>query len=294
MMALQMIGYEDVTNLAGGTDALGAQLAQADLNQSLAQVLAATADEPLLTVAGAQEALETGDVTLIDVRAADVYAAGFIEGALNVPLATLVENLAAIGDPAGPVFIVDGSGFHAATAATTLRLLGYDGAVGLSGGVAAWEVAGLPLFTAPILELPAGEAPEADPALLETVTTFLAGVQAEAWSAIEPAMLADMSPGLRPPVIDLRPADAYRDGHIEGAVNIPLAKLVARLGELPAAGPVILVDETGYHSAAAMAALQLLGHADVRFVAGGMEGWRAGGLPEVAVLLDRQPAESVT
>jgi rhodanese-related sulfurtransferase len=286
MMALQLIGYQDVTNLEGGTDALAAQLAQANLSDSLARALAATAGEPLLTPEAARQALAAGDVTLVDVRPAEAYAAGFIDGALNVPLASLVDNLAALGDPAGRLIVVDGTGYHAAIAATALRVLGYTSATGLSGGVQAWEAAGLPLVTSPVPQLPAGTAPKVDPKIRDTVTTFLAGVQAEAWTAVEPGMLADMAPDSRPPLIDLRQADAYAGGHIEGAINIPLDKLVSSLDRLPAAGPVILVDETGYHSAAAQAALQLLGYTDVRLVAGGMEGWRAEELPEAAVLFE--------
>jgi rhodanese-related sulfurtransferase len=116
------------------------------------------------------------------------------------------------------------------------------------------------------------------------VANLLAGVQAEAWSAVEPATLAGIAPSERPPVVDLRPAAAYNDGHIEGAVNIPLAILVGQIDRIPTGGPVILVDETGYHSAVAFAALRLLGYSDVRHVAGGMAGWRAEGLPEAAVL----------
>ena len=34
-------------------------------------------------------------------------------------------------------------------------------------------------------------------------------------------------------IVDVRPADAYADGHILGAINIPLSDLPTRMGELP-------------------------------------------------------------
>jgi hypothetical protein len=34
-------------------------------------------------------------------------------------------------------------------------------------------------------------------------------------------------------IVDVRPADAYADSHILGAINIPLSDLATRMGELP-------------------------------------------------------------
>lgn len=33
--------------------------------------------------------------------------------------------------------------------------------------------------------------------------------------------------------VDVRPKDAFEQGHIKGAMNIPLGELMGRLGELP-------------------------------------------------------------
>jgi rhodanese-related sulfurtransferase len=41
-------------------------------------------------------------------------------------------------------------------------------------------------------------------------------------------------PGLPVTVIDVRDAEAYRDESIPGAVNLPLAKILEGVGEIPA------------------------------------------------------------
>jgi 3-mercaptopyruvate sulfurtransferase SseA len=44
----------------------------------------------------------------------------------------------------------------------------------------------------------------------------------------------------RPVLIDVRTADEFRDAHITGAVNIPLAEFERRRGEVPRQGLVVL------------------------------------------------------
>lgn len=39
--------------------------------------------------------------------------------------------------------------------------------------------------------------------------------------------------------VDVRPKDAYEQGHIKGAMNIPLGELMGRLGELPKGKTII-------------------------------------------------------
>lgn len=75
-------------------------------------------------------------------------------------------------------------------------------------------------------------------------------------------------------VIDVRGESEWREGHIPGAVHIPLGALAERAHELPA-GPLVLQCQSGARSAVATSLLQRLGRTDVRNLLGGYVGWRA-------------------
>jgi rhodanese-related sulfurtransferase len=74
-------------------------------------------------------------------------------------------------------------------------------------------------------------------------------------------------------IVDVREADEWREGHIPGAMHIPLAQVSARAGELDPARPVITVCRSGRRSLVASDALQKAGFSDVVSLAGGMIAW---------------------
>ena len=79
-------------------------------------------------------------------------------------------------------------------------------------------------------------------------------------------------------IIDVRGPDGFDGplGHIEGALNIPLAELPARAAELARARcPIVLVCLTDKRSSAAAAELAGAGIGDVAVLRGGMQGWRS-------------------
>lgn len=74
-------------------------------------------------------------------------------------------------------------------------------------------------------------------------------------------------------LVDLRPAEAFAQGRLLGAVNIPFADLPARLAELPREKPVYLYDEAGIQSVQAAQLLQQNGFSLPRAIRGGLAGW---------------------
>jgi rhodanese-related sulfurtransferase len=96
------------------------------------------------------------------------------------------------------------------------------------------------------------------------------------------ALSAQLTTGPAPLVIDVRGADEFTGplGHIDGARNVPLPELPARLSELIGHGrPVVLVCKTDRRSSAAAEQLHAAGAvADVAVLRGGMERWNALGL----------------
>jgi rhodanese-related sulfurtransferase len=95
-------------------------------------------------------------------------------------------------------------------------------------------------------------------------------------------LLAQLTAGSAPLRIDVRGPDEFTGplGHIEGARNVPLPDLSASLQELTGCDrPLVLVCKTDRRSSAAAGQLRAAGAADVTVLRGGMERWRALGLP---------------
>ncbi len=74
-------------------------------------------------------------------------------------------------------------------------------------------------------------------------------------------------------LVDLRPREAYAQGHLLGAVNIPFTELETRMGELPKNRVVYLYDETGIQAVQAAQLLQRNAFLLPRAIAGGLAGW---------------------
>ena len=87
-----------------------------------------------------------GEVAVIDVRNASEWETGHVPEAPNVPLATLAERVAEIPRDR-PVVVHCQSGARSAIAASVLRARGVERVVNLTGGLAEWRDAGLPVVT---------------------------------------------------------------------------------------------------------------------------------------------------
>jgi rhodanese-related sulfurtransferase len=105
--------------------------------------------------------------------------------------------------------------------------------------------------------------------------------------ALEPVSRDDLVARLRDDlvtVLDVRPEDEFALGHLPGALNIPLAELERRLGELPKSREVIAYCRGHYCilSFEAVAALRARGYR-VRRLEDGYPEWKAAGLPVESV-----------
>ena len=103
--------------------------------------------------------------------------------------------------------------------------------------------------------------------------------------AIRPGELdarLDSESGAEPFVLDIRPADAFRAGAIDGSHNVPVygalrggdeSALRDRLGEIPADREVVVVCKMGVVAKRATRVLAEEGY-DAATLRGGMSGWR--------------------
>ena len=101
---------------------------------------------------------------------------------------------------------------------------------------------------------------------------------------VEVQVLNDMlTRGLNPAIIDVRGPEEFAGslGHLSGAINIPVAELQLRLGEIDDRRnePVFLVCKTDRRSASAAAILAKAEFKQVHVLRGGMEQWNLLGLP---------------
>lgn len=84
------------------------------------------------------------EAVLVDVREPEEWSQGRARGARHIPLRQLPDHLDAL-PRAAPVYLICRSGSRSATAAAYLRQAGFERPVNVSGGMIAWERAGLPV-----------------------------------------------------------------------------------------------------------------------------------------------------
>jgi rhodanese-related sulfurtransferase len=72
-------------------------------------------------------------------------------------------------------------------------------------------------------------------------------------------------------LLDVRTAEEFAGGHIEGAINIPVQNLEARLSEVPKERALVVYCRSGGRSARAMRMLKEKGY--TVFDLGGMGNW---------------------
>ena len=83
-------------------------------------------------------------------------------------------------------------------------------------------------------------------------------------------------------VVDIRPGDEYKKGHIVNAKNITVSQI--EQGKFPGIEshkdtPIILVCDTGARTAGAAGKLVKAGFTQVHSLLSGMSGWQAANLP---------------
>jgi rhodanese-related sulfurtransferase len=100
---------------------------------------------PWVSPAQATQLINREDAVVIDVREANEYASGHVLGAKNLPLARLASSGADVLKRKERPVIVYGEGDTGLKAAAALKKQGFARVVNLSGGMSAWQQAGLPV-----------------------------------------------------------------------------------------------------------------------------------------------------
>jgi hydroxyacylglutathione hydrolase len=84
-------------------------------------------------------------------------------------------------------------------------------------------------------------------------------------------------------IADVRRSAEWEEGHIEGALLLPLNQIAAAMNQLDPARPIAVHCKGGYRSAIAASLLRRAGFRQVVNVTGGFDAWKAAGLPVAQV-----------
>jgi len=99
---------------------------------------------PSLSTIAATQLINSRHAQVVDVRAADEFAAGSVPNAKNIPLADIARRGTELRKDR-PVILICNDGRASVRAAQPLRAGGIGEVYVLTGGVAAWREAGLPI-----------------------------------------------------------------------------------------------------------------------------------------------------
>jgi rhodanese-related sulfurtransferase len=99
---------------------------------------------------------------------------------------------------------------------------------------------------------------------------------------MQPTELAKkIADGKPPAVVDVRTGFEFRAGHIPGAINAPIWKILLKLAALPQdkQAELVVLCELGPRAAMGKVLLGFLGYRDVTLLTGHMAVWRRSGFP---------------
>jgi glyoxylase-like metal-dependent hydrolase (beta-lactamase superfamily II)/rhodanese-related sulfurtransferase len=224
-------------------------LQDAEINRTGASTLA---DLPALAAVEPAElqTLQADGAIALDVRPGEQFAAAHVPGSINIALSGQFASWAGalLGLDARPLLIAD-SQEAVSEARMRLARIGLEHARGyLSGGVAAWSEAGLPVAVLPQISV-------------ESLGEQLQGGGSQ--------------------VLDVRREPEWEAGHIQGASWWPLDNFKVAPPEIDREVPIAVHCKGGYRSMIACSLLERAGFQNVLNVVGGFDAWQQAGLPVV-------------
>ncbi|WP_182875721.1 TSUP family transporter [Microbispora sp. H10670] len=188
---------------------------------------------------------------VLDARDAQEFALAHLRGSLSVPAdGRFAERAGTVIEPGSEIVVVAPQD-REVEVVTRLARIGFDTVTGY---------------------------------LREPEAAFLAGSDEIAHSTrLTATELCEALRAERPPfLLDVRNASELADGGVEGAVNIPLAQLPARLAEVPDDRPVVVYCAGGARSAIAVSLLEHSGRAQASDLIGGYGAWLSAFTPSSA------------
>lgn len=194
---------------------------------------------------------------LLDTRPKELYVERHVPGAIHLEADEQLSNrVGFVLPPDLPLVLLLENGAADSAAyrqvVYSLARVGYENVLGyLAEDLATWEAMGLPVASGDIEDIMPVELKE---------------------------MLASTD-GDRPVVLDVREPWEYRQGHVPGAILIPLGQLASKVAELDPERPIAVICETGHRSRSAAALLGQKNFRKIYNLATGTSGWARQGFP---------------
>lgn len=203
---------------------------------------------PHLTAAQVMEQQQKGALVL-DTRPAEQFAFLHIRGSIHISLMGNFAGWAAIIiDPAQRLLLITENHKRAIETQNRLSRIGLKHIVGYAlAGENRWRTKGLELATIPIQRC-------------EQVQGVLQN-----------------DPSLQ--LVDVRSRAEWLQGHLPGAISLPLLDLDAQKSILDASKPSLVYCHEGFRATTAASILLRRTESDIRILIDGVEGWSALGLP---------------
>lgn len=237
------------------------------------------------------------DMTVLDIRRADDYDAGHIQGAVSLPWGTsaLVDELAKIPQE-GNVFIYCYSGQTAGQAVALLNLVGIPArSVNLGWNFGISKVDGVDAVTETTANSLPSATYELDPNLQAAYEAYYADMATKSGTTFASNIVSEENAkaifdAADPDVqfVSIRQQEAYDEAHIDGATLIPWgAGMETMFDSLPADKKLIVYCYSGQTAGQTVAIMKLMGY-DAVSLKGGMGtpmnkpmGWTTEGFPVV-------------
>jgi glyoxylase-like metal-dependent hydrolase (beta-lactamase superfamily II)/rhodanese-related sulfurtransferase len=203
-----------------------------------------------VTARDAAEALAAG-ACVLDLRDPATYGEAHVAGALNVWIESpqFAERVAWCAPPEAALILVAQGPSDVDRAIKALTRVGVDAVEGfLERGMLEWKAAGLAVASVP------------------QVTVY----ELSEWLDEARDVL----------VVDVREPAEWREGHVDGALHLPMLEAVKRAAaELPADRPKAVMCAGGLRSSTVISVLERQGMRNCLNVTGGMTAWLKAGLP---------------
>ncbi|MBK5244431.1 MAG: rhodanese-like domain-containing protein [Eubacteriaceae bacterium] len=236
-------------------------------------------------------------MTILDIRSADSYAQGHIKGAISMPWGpTLAASLTKIPNDK-PVMVYCVTGQTAGQTVAILNVAGFDAkSVNLGWNLGISKVDGVDavIETTPnVFDASTNTAIDAD--ILTATTDYYTGLEAVAGTTYANYKITEDNAKAALDAkddsiifLDVRKAEDFAKGHIEGAVSIPFGNgMETQFSTLPMDKTIIVYCYTGQTAGQTVAGLRLLGYDAVSLNSGagtastGTAGWINKGYPLV-------------
>jgi rhodanese-related sulfurtransferase len=276
---MQSLGFKEVIDLGSGYkgwNKAGKEVVKEDndANKKLQETLAKGELKGAATVGKShqigvdefEKLAKSGKVTVVDVRTAKEFAAGHIEGAINVDWKNRHFAKEAIKNITNdkPAAIYCRSGNRATRAMYAMAALGFNEVYNLNKGMKSWNAANKPVKT---LEVK-GDKHHLD------VANFNNGILGKVGK-----------------LVDIRTPKEYNASHIPGAVMIDYKNdnFKEEFSKLDKKVPVLIYCRSGGRSGRATKVLTKMGY-DVYNLNKGFNEWKAEGMPQEGDSVGAAPA----